>query len=122
MEKVVAIAPVVLLAFAQVLLKLQASKVSPGSADRWDYLKALAVAPGMWAALGLAGAAFVAWMLLLQRYPLSEVYPLISLSFPLVALLGYLILGERINAMQAVGLALIMVGVALSVRYGIARA
>lgn len=120
MEKVLALAPVVLLAFAQVLLKVQASRASTGSMDRWEYLKALAVAPGLWAALVLAGAAFVSWMLLLQRYPLNHVYPVISLSFPLVALLGYLILGERINAMQTVGLALIVVGVALSVRYGLA--
>lgn len=121
MDRLLALAPVVLLALAQVLLKIQATNVSNGSAGHWHYLKALAWSPGFWVAIVLAGTAFVAWMLLLQRYPLSHVYPLVSLSFPLVALLGYLLLGERVNAMQVIGLMLIVAGVALSVRYGIAR-
>lgn len=122
MDKALLVAPVVLLAFSQVLMKLQASKAPIGSLNGWAYLKMLALAPGMWAALVLAGASFIAWMLILQRYPLNHVYPLVSLSFPLVALLGYLFLGERINGMQALGLALIVAGVALSARYGIAGA
>ena len=119
-EKFLAFLPIGLLSLAQILLKRQASFHDGLAADRRQYLSMLALSPGMWLAVALAGCAFIAWMLLLQRHPLSHVYPLVSLSFPLVALLGYVFLGERINAMQAIGLALIVAGVALSIRYGIA--
>ncbi len=118
-EKSLILAPVALLAVAQVILKDQA-RMAGAAPDRIAYLKMLAISPALWGAMALAGAAFVAWMLVLQRYPLSHVYPVFSLSFPLVALLGHLILGERVVAVQALGLAMIVAGVWLCTRYAYA--
>lgn len=119
LERILVLVPVTLLAVAQVMLKWQATASGTGSTNRWHYLQTLALAPVTWGALLLIGASFVAWMLLLQRYPLSYVYPAVSLSFPLVALLCHMLLGERIVAMQAFGLTLIVAGVAISTYYGL---
>jgi len=115
-EKSLILAPVILLAVAQVILKDQA-RIAGAAPDRIAYLKMLAISPALWGAMALAGAAFVAWMLVLQRYPLSQVYPVFSLSFPLVALLGHLFLGERVGTIQMIGLTMVVAGVCLCTRY-----
>jgi drug/metabolite transporter (DMT)-like permease len=117
-ERALVLVPVALLAIAQVMLKSQATASGAESTNRWHYLQTLAMSPMIWGALLLVGASFVAWMLLLQRYPLSHIYPAVSLTFPLVALLCHAVLGERIVAMQAIGLALIVMGVAVTTYYG----
>lgn len=119
LERMLVLIPVTLLAVAQVILKWQAQTSGAGSTSRWDYLHALVLSPVTWAALLLIGGSFVVWMLLLQRFPLSYVYPAVSLSFPLVALLCHTLLDERIAAMQVLGLVLIVAGVALSAYYGL---
>ncbi len=110
--------PVILLAFGQVLLKRQAAVAGASPAGGLDYLKSLLAQPAFWLAVALAGASFVAWMLVLRRVPLSIAYPFVSLSFPLVALLSVVVLGERVGALQLVGLGLIVAGVAISASHG----
>jgi len=72
----------------------------------------------LWAALSLAAIALLFWLLVLRRYSLSYVYPFISLTFPLVALLSFVALNERLTIGQMVGLGFIVVGVALNAHYG----
>ncbi len=115
-DKLLILVPVLLLALAQVLLRWQARSVGSALAvtDRWSYLRGLAASPWIWLALVLAGVSFVAWMIVLRRWPLGYAYPFVSLTFPLVAVGGVMLLGERLAAGQVVALCLIVAGVALN--------
>ena len=118
-EAVIAVSvPIATLAIAQVMLKWQAKIAADMRIDALSYLRTLVFSPWFWLALMLAGVALIAWLLVLRRYPLSYAYPYISLTFPLVALLSVVALGERVSLGQVVGLGLIVVGVALNARYG----
>ncbi|GAU83160.1 EamA family transporter [Bosea sp. BIWAKO-01] len=67
--------------------------------------------PGVWlAAIGYA-ATFIVWMLILRDMPLSRAFPMTGLAYVTVPLLAWLALGERIDAVQAGGIALIVAGV-----------
>jgi drug/metabolite transporter (DMT)-like permease len=54
---------------------------------------------------------FVAYMLVLSWADYSFVQPASSLAYGVVALLGYLILGERVSPMRWAGIAVICLGV-----------
>lgn len=63
--------------------------------------------------LGVASliAFFVAYMLVLSWADYSFVQPASSLAYGVVALLGYLMLGERVSPLRWAGIAVICVGV-----------
>jgi drug/metabolite transporter (DMT)-like permease len=63
--------------------------------------------------LGIASliAFFVAYMLALSWADYSFVQPASSLAYGVVALLGYLMLGERVSPMRWAGIAVICLGV-----------
>lgn len=117
MDKLLILLPIGLLTLVQLLLKWQAITYSVHRSNLRNYLSDLATSPWIWCALLLAGSAFVAWMIVLKKLPLSFAYPFISLTFPLVVLGSVLIFGEKVSAMQVLGLVLIVVGVSLYVRF-----
>jgi len=63
--------------------------------------------------LGIASliAFFVAYMLVLSMADYSFVQPASSLAYGVVALFGYLMLGERISPLRWAGIAIICLGV-----------
>jgi drug/metabolite transporter (DMT)-like permease len=63
--------------------------------------------------LGIASllAFFVAYMVVLSWADYSFVQPASSLAYGVVALLGYLMLGERVSPLRWVGIAIICLGV-----------
>ena len=63
--------------------------------------------------LGIASliAFFVAYMLALSLADYSFVQPISSLAYGVVALLGYLMLGERVSPLRWAGIAVICLGV-----------
>jgi drug/metabolite transporter (DMT)-like permease len=65
--------------------------------------------------LVLYGAATLAWIWMLQFYPLSRLYPLMALSFILVPLGGILIFGERLTPTFFGGTVLLLAGLFLIV-------
>ena len=65
---------------------------------------------GGFAAYGIGA---VLWLKVLAWADLSLAYPLISLGFILVAVLSWLVLGERLSLGRVAGVALIVIGVAL---------
>ncbi len=54
----------------------------------------------------------VAWCWVLGAVPLSIAFPLMSASYATIALAGALIFGERINRRHALGVAMVIIGVA----------
>ena len=83
---------------------------------------ALAVAsvPTIWFGLAAYAAAYglgaVLWLVVLSRLDLSFAYPLLALSYILIPLLSYLILGENVPALRWVGIAVIFMGVVIVAR------
>jgi multidrug transporter EmrE-like cation transporter len=54
---------------------------------------------------------FIFWLYILSNVRLSYAYPFISLSYPLVIILSYLILKEPISNLTIIGIFLICIGV-----------
>jgi drug/metabolite transporter (DMT)-like permease len=96
---------VALIALGQVLFKYAAGalQLSATLLDR----RALAI---LLTALIVYGAATLLWILLLRSVPLGRLYPYMALSFVLVALASWLLLGERVVPGQIAGLGLIVLG------------
>jgi multidrug transporter EmrE-like cation transporter len=62
-------------------------------------------------------ASFVLWLVTLQRYPVTTVYPVfVGAGFVGVALGGWLVLGERFDAVRALGALVVLVGIVLLAR------
>ena len=61
----------------------------------------------------LLGIAMLLWLLVLQRVPVSQAYPMLSLNFIFVALAGRILWRERLTLRQIFGTLLVVTGVAL---------
>ncbi|NBB57168.1 EamA family transporter [Pantoea vagans] len=61
----------------------------------------------------LLGVAMLLWLLVLQRVPVSQAYPMLSLNFIFVALAGRILWRERLTLRQIAGTLLVVAGVAL---------
>ena len=79
----------------------------------WQWLAAVAVNPGILAAIACSIGAFFVWMLILRRSSLSLAFPLSSLVFVVVLLGSWLGLGEHISFLHWVGVVVIIGGIAL---------
>lgn len=75
------------------------------------------IAPGPLKLIGvsvlLLGVAMLLWLLVLQRVPVSQAYPMLSLNFIFVALAGRILWRERLTLRQIAGTLLVVTGVAL---------
>ena len=65
----------------------------------------------IWLGIGSLITFFVAYMLVLSWADYSFVQPASSLAYGMVALLGYLMLGERVSPLRWAGIAVICLGV-----------
>ena len=51
------------------------------------------------------------WMYVLSQQPVGVVYPMMSMAYVAVVLMGWLLLGESLSGLRFVGLAFILIGV-----------
>jgi multidrug transporter EmrE-like cation transporter len=65
---------------------------------------------------GLYLVAMLLWFYLLARFDLSFIYPLVSLTFVVASLGGWLFLGEPLTVQRALGIAVIALGVTIVTR------
>lgn len=88
-----------------------------GSAKNWAWADLLPVlmriltSGYIWLGITLLFAFFISYMLVLTWADYSYVQPASSFSYAVVALLGYFLLGETVNALRWVGIAIICGGV-----------
>ncbi|WP_336757069.1 4-amino-4-deoxy-L-arabinose-phosphoundecaprenol flippase subunit ArnE [Pantoea sp. USHLN298] len=61
----------------------------------------------------LLGIAMVLWLVVLQRVPVSQAYPMLSLNFIFVALAARILWRERLTLRQICGTLLVVAGVML---------
>ena len=88
-----------------------------GSATGWEPRGLLHVLTGIfasgyiWLGIGCLLAFFAAYMLVLTWADYSYVQPASSVSYAVVAVLGFLLLGEKVNLLRWSGIVVICLGV-----------
>ena len=96
-------ASVLLCAAAHILLRSGAVKLSPDLLANWRIAAGLAV----------YGSGTLLWLYCLSKLELSVAFPASALQFILVLAGARWILGEHMSALQLVGTAIILLGIAL---------
>jgi len=105
---------VLLMAYANVVLKLRAGALGGGSSLSWlSYLFSMMLDPWTWSALTAAIITGLLYVVVLRQLELSVLEPLFALVFVVVPLAAVLILGEYLPPLRIVGLVLIFIGVLL---------
>lgn len=72
-----------------------------------------ALQPFLWIAITCIGVGTILWGYVLTYESLSRVYPLVSISYVLMAIIGHFFLGEPFTVSKTLGTALIVAGVAV---------
>ncbi len=73
----------------------------------------VATNPLVLAGLGMYAISAMVWLTVLSRVPLSFAYPIVALSYAIVPVLAWLLLGETVPAARWLGIATICLGVFL---------
>lgn len=94
-------------AAAQVLLKIGATQLTSSNPVR------MLMNPYLFTGYAMYGVNTGMLILALRKGHLSLLYPIISLTYVWVAILSYLIFHEAINPYKALGIAIIVAGVAI---------
>jgi undecaprenyl phosphate-alpha-L-ara4N flippase subunit ArnE len=114
-EKIVP-AALALLAFCIACETIQqlSFKVGSGRAEQaQSFARGVALQPLIWLGLALWVIESIAWVLVLQKTPLSMAYPVMTATYATVPLAGLLLLKERMTRRQTMGACLIFAGVLL---------
>lgn len=109
---------VLLNAGAQLLLKAGASASAPivSVAGLRAAAAGLALHPAILGGLVCYAVSVVVWIVALSRVDVSVAYPMLSIGYVVNALLAYWLFGEAVSAERWLGIAVILVGVALVAR------
>lgn len=107
--------------YGQIILKwrLGALKVMlpDGLQDKVIYLTKLIFDPFIFSGFASAFVASLFWMAAMTRFEITTAYPFMSLAPALVFLIGVALLGEAFTIGKVIGLALIIVGTIVTVKY-----
>jgi drug/metabolite transporter (DMT)-like permease len=112
------LAGVLLNAAAQLMLKAGASAVGPihGLDNLRQVAMTLAFHPGVIGGLFCYVLSVGLWIVALSRVDVSMAYPMLSIGYVVNALLAAALLGEVISLQRWVGMAVILIGVAMIAR------
>ena len=69
--------------------------------------------PSVWMAIAGYAAMFALWINILRRVPLSRAYLITAIVYVPVSIGAWLIFGEQVSLLRAIGIAAIVIGVAL---------
>jgi multidrug transporter EmrE-like cation transporter len=104
---------IALTVYGQMAIKARAM-VHARAAEGAGFLLSMFLDPWVLSGLAAALAASGVWMLAVRTADLSAIYPIMALTFVIIPALAVVTFGEKLAPMQMVGIALIVVGVALS--------
>jgi multidrug transporter EmrE-like cation transporter len=110
------VATILLTVYGQLVTKWQVGEAlgrGADPADRAVFLLGLLLNPWVVSAIAAAFGAALCWMIAMTKLDLSHAYPFVSLSFVLVLFLSALLFGEPLSWAKALGVALIVAGVAV---------
>jgi len=77
------------------------------------FVKGALATPSVWVAIVGYAAMFALWINILQRVPLSRAYLITAIVYAPASLGAWLLFGEQISLLRTIGIAAIMIGVAL---------
>lgn len=120
MNVVLSLLPTVILTvYGQVVTKWRVTHIAEGlaNASLIDRLLVYVLDPFIISAYVFTFGASLAWMIVVERFPLSLVYPLyIGMTIIVVTALGVLLFHEPLSASKLVAIALIMTGIVIGIR------
>lgn len=89
-------------------------KVGSGRAEAHPgFVRGILLQPLIWIGIVLWVVESIAWVLVLQKSPLSMAYPVMTLTYATVPLAGLVLLREKMSRRQMAGAGLIFAGVLL---------
>ena len=98
----------------QTLLKLGLDKIPMGRREHSvSLLFEAARQPQVVAGMLLFCASVLVWIVVLARSELSWAYPLLGISYVLVAISGWLVFGEQLSIYRILGIAFVVAGAVL---------
>ncbi len=98
---------------SELLLKRGASDIAHlGSSWSWTGINGL-TSPLVWLAIVFVIASFITWLYVLKYIPLSIAFPLSRVVDALVPLCSWIFLGETISSRRWMGIALVVIGLAV---------
>ena len=99
----------------QIFLKIGVVKVGEVGLEHLISLKIFSILLEKHIFLGLLlyGISSILWIIALSRAELSYIYPLLGISYVLIAIFSKLIFGEALTFTRIVGILLIVIGVSL---------
>lgn len=103
-------------AVGQFLLKLGVTRMGGLVFKKAELLSTawkIATQPYIVTGLALFVFSMVLWLGVLSKMELSRAYPMVSISYVLVALMARFVLGEQLTATRMAGIAVILAGVVL---------
>lgn len=103
-------------AVGQFMLKVGVNRAGGFSFRRGELLSValrIATQPHIMIGLFLFVSSMVMWLGVLSKMDVSRAYPMVSLSYVLVAVLAKVMLGETISLTRAIAIAVILLGVTL---------
>ncbi|MGC1443422.1 MAG: EamA family transporter [Burkholderiaceae bacterium] len=114
------LASVLLTAGAQLALKVTSGRFSAptGSDGLLNSVIGQLLDPLTILALALYVGSTILWLLALRQVPLSMAFPFSGLTIAIVSVLSIIVLGESISWQHAVGILMIMIGVAMLAHSG----
>lgn len=103
-------------AVAQLLWKGRAIAHTSGTGDgsAAHYVFAMMTDPWTWGAIGSTGLGMISWMLVLRRMDLSQAFPAMALVYLVVPIAAFFVFRESLPPLRIAGIALILVGVAMT--------
>ena len=102
--------------YGQLVFKWRLDRAGPlpeAMAAKLQFLAERLLDPWILSGFASAFLASLAWMAALTQFPIGRVYPFTSLSFVAIALAGWLFFAEPLNAAKLLGLALVVLGLAI---------
>jgi len=69
--------------------------------------------PWFYGAIAFFGVSTLTWVKILTQMKISVAYPILSISYILTAIGAYYFFGERLTALNMIGIFLVMIGVSI---------
>ena len=99
----------------QITLKLgmtAVGRIGTGT-DVGDTARRIVTSPLVMLGLCLYGLGAIIWLVVLSRVSLSLAYPLLGLTYVVVTIAAYALLGENVSLLRWLGVLLVSIGVAV---------
>jgi len=103
---------ILLASLGQILLKLGLRSLGPG-AGATEALRSIVTNAMVFGGFASYGLSSLVYIIAISKLPLSYAYPMVAISYVIVAVLSWMLLNEQVPPLRIAGLAVIIVGVVM---------